>query len=135
MDESNPALVAARSSWRCVRAKDKQGWLDLMDEDIRIEDPIGVAPTNPTGEGIHGKQAVTEFWEQYIAPSTIGIETHESFAVPAESAHVLTLTTTLSNGVTTIVHGIFTYRVNDAGKLTNLRGYWTLDDMKIEQPS
>jgi steroid delta-isomerase len=47
----------------------------------------------------------------------------------------MTLTTTLSNGVTTIVHGIFTYRVNDAGKLTNLRGYWTLDDIEIEQPS
>ena len=135
MDENNPALVAARSSWGCVRAKDKQGWLDLMDEEIRIEDPIGVAPTNPTGEGIHGKQAVAGFWEQHIGPNIIRIETHESFAVPGESAHVMTLTTTLSNGVTTIVHGIFTYRVNDAGKLTNLRGYWTLDDIEIEQPS
>ena len=135
MDENNPALVAARSSWRCVQAKDKQGWLDLMDEDIRIEDPIGVAPTNPTGQGIHGKQAVAGFWDQHIGPSKIAIEAHESFAVPGESAHVLTLDTTLSNGVATIVHGIFTYRVNDAGKLTNLRGYWTLDDIQIRQPS
>ena len=118
-----------------MQAKDKQGWLDLMDEDIRIEDPIGVAPTNPTGQGIHGKQAVAGFWDQHIGPSKIAIEAHESFAVPGESAHVLTLDTTLSNGVTTIVHGIFTYRVNDAGKLTNLRGYWTLDDIQIRQPS
>jgi steroid delta-isomerase len=134
MDENNPALVAARSSWRCVRGKDKQGWLDLMDEDIRIEDPIGVAPTNPTGEGIHGKQAVAGFWDTHIGPSTILIEAHESFAVPGESAHVLTLTTTLSNGVTTIVHGIFTYRVNDAGRLASMRGYWTLDAMQFTPP-
>jgi hypothetical protein len=33
-----------------------------------------------------------------------------------------------------IVHGIFTYRVNDAGKIQSLRGYWSLEDARVEQP-
>jgi steroid delta-isomerase len=28
-----------------------------------------------------------------------------------------------------LVRGVFTYRVNDAGLLTNLRGYWNTDAM------
>jgi steroid delta-isomerase len=48
---------------------------------------------------------------------------------------VLTLTTTFPNGMKSKVHGIFTYIVNEAGLLTNLRGHWSLDEMKIEKPS
>ena len=51
-----------------------------------------------------------------------------------EAAHLMTLTTTLSNGVVSKVRGIFTYRVNDAGKLTNLRGYWNMSLMEFTQP-
>ena len=96
-----------------------------MAPDIHIEDPIGVGPTNPDGKGFRGLEAVTQFWDRTIATSSIRIETHESFAAGLESAHVLTLTTSFPNGVKIGVHGIFTYRVNEAGKLVHLRGYWT----------
>ncbi len=135
MSEENPAMVAARASWRCVQAKDKEAWLALMDEDVCIEDPIGVGPTNPTGEGLRGKVAVGGFFDQNIAPGSLQIETHESRVAGQESAHVLTLTKAFPNGVKSIVRGIFTYRVDETGKLTHLRGYWTMDDMTIEQPS
>ena len=45
MNERHPALVASQASWRCVQAHDKQGWLDLMADDVHIEDPIGAAVT------------------------------------------------------------------------------------------
>jgi steroid delta-isomerase len=136
MSEDNLAMIAARSSWRAVQAGDKQAWLDLMADDICMEDPIGKAPTNPTGEGVKGKAAVSEFWDKNIGPSTIVITTHESYASEAnEAAHVMTLDTTLSNGVKTRVRGIFTYRTNDDGKLANLRGYWTMAVMEFEKPS
>ena len=93
MDENHPALVAARGSWRCVQAKDKEGWLALMADDVLFEDPIGVGPTNPDGQGIRGKQALAGFFEKNMAPNTIRIETHESFAAGNESAHVMTLRT------------------------------------------
>jgi steroid delta-isomerase len=135
MVQDHPALVAAQKSWRCVQAHDKQGWLDLMAENICIEDPIGVAPTNPTGKGLQGKAAVSEFYDKNIGPSTIQIETHESHVAANESAHVMTLSMTFPNGVKSRVRGIFTYRVDDEGKLTNLRGYWNIGEMELEQPA
>ena len=136
MSDIHPALEAAQNSWRCVQAKDKEGWLALMADDVCIEDPIGVAPTNPTGKGLHGKAEVGEFYDKNIAKSKMVIETHESTVGGTnESAHVMTLSTTLPNGVTTRVRGIFTYRLNDEGKLANLRGYWTFaDNMTVEHP-
>jgi len=135
MTDENPAMVASRNSWRCVQAKDKAGWLALMSDDVCIEDPIGVAMTNPTGKGIRGKAEVGEFYDKNIAPATIRIEPHESFASEAnEVAHLLTLTTTLPNGVVSRVRGIFTYRTNDEGQLCSLRGYWNMGLMEFEQP-
>jgi len=134
MDPSHPALLAARNSWRCVMSKDKEGWLALMADDVRVEDPIGVAPTNPSGEGMQGKAAVADFYEKNIAPTQITIEAKESFAAGNESAHVLNLSTAFPNGVKMRVHGIFTYRVNDGGMITNLRGFWSLEDSRVEQP-
>jgi steroid delta-isomerase len=77
---------------------------------------------------------VGEFYDKNIGPAVLTIEPHESRVAGQESAHVLSLSTSFSNGVTTRVRGIFTYRVNDAGKLTNLRGYWALDETEIRQP-
>jgi steroid delta-isomerase len=132
--DDHPALVAARNSWRCVQAKDREGWLSLMAEDVCIEDPIGVAPTNPSGQGARGLRAVGAFWDRHIAPGTVRVETHESFVAGSESAHVLTLRTTLPNGYEAGVRGVFTYRVNAAGKLEALRGYWTLSDLVLVPP-
>jgi steroid delta-isomerase len=127
-------MLAARASWRCVQAKDKQAWLDLMADDIVIEDPIGIAPTNPDGKGIRGKRAVSDFWDQSIAKTKIAIEARESFAVANESAHRLVLTTSFPKGGGMTVNGIFTYRVDERGKLTNLRGYWAFEEAEIRQP-
>ncbi len=132
MNEDNPAMVAARNSWRCAQAKDREGWLALMTDDVCIEDPIGEAPTNPTGKGVRGKDAVGDFFDTNIGPNQLTVETHESRTAGNESAHVLTLRTRFPNGMTAIVRGLFTYLVNDAGKLTNLRGYWEMDDMRFE---
>ena len=134
MDENHPALLAARNSWRCVEANDKEAWMALMADAVWFEDPIGVGPTNPSGEGIRGKQALGAFFDKNMAPNTIRIETHESFAAANESAHRMTLSTTFENGAAMVVNGIFTYRVDDLGKLTNLRGYWALDETEIRQP-
>jgi len=134
MVEVPAALQAARNSWARAMASDREGWLGLMADDILIEDPIGVGPTNPSGEGVRGKAAVGEFFDRNIAPNKLTIEAEESVAAGNESAHVLTLCNEFPNGVKVTVHGIFTYRVDGEGKLTSLRGYWRLEDAKVEQP-
>jgi steroid delta-isomerase len=136
MKNEHPAMVAARNSWDRVQRRAREEWLDLMADDVCIEDPIGVAPTNPTGEGYRGRAGAEKFWDGNVGRTeSIRVETHESFVAGFESAHVLTLTTKFPNGMTTIVHGIFSYIVNDAGKLTGMRGHWALDEMKVEKPS
>ena len=39
------------------------------------------------------------------------------------------------NGTTMGVHGIFTYEVNDEGKLKALRGFWSPGEAKIVKAS
>lgn len=135
MTDPHPALRAARESWRCVRARLRDEWLGLMADDVVIEDPIGVAPTNPTGTGVRGRPAAARFWDTHIAATErIEIEAHESFAAGHESAHLLTLATSFPNGVRMAVRGVFTYAVDDAGRITALRGFWSLADAVVERP-
>lgn len=136
MGAEHPAMVAARSSWSCVQRRAKEEWLELMAEDVVIEDPIGVSPLDPAGQGLRGKPAARAFWDRNVAATeSIAIEAHESFAAGSESAHVLTLTTRFPNGVRMTVHGIFTYAVDGAGKLRALRGYWQLDQAVVSKPA
>ena len=134
MTEDHPAMIAARGSWKAAMAADKEAWLDLMADDVLVEDPIGKAPTNPTGGGVSGKDALADFFDQNIAPNKLTIEARDSRTAGMESAHHLTLTMKFPNDASSKVSGIFTYRVNEAGKLTNLRGYWEMTDMDFEQP-
>jgi steroid delta-isomerase len=133
--EKTPVLAASQSSWRCVQAHDRAGWLALMADDIVIEDPIGKSYTNPDGTGARGKEAAAAFYDATIGRTDITITCEETFPTgsPDEIAHILLLNFTFGNGSSASVRGVFTYRVNDAGLLTNLRGYWNVDMMQFAQ--
>lgn len=130
--EVTPALAASQASWRCVQAGDREGWLALMADDVLVEDPIGVAVTNPDGHGVRGKDAVGAFFDKTIARSEATVTCEETFpsSSPDEIAHILVLHNKF-DGFSTNVRGVFTYRVNEEGLLTNLRGYWNMDAMQI----
>ena len=130
--EQSPALTASQASWAAVMRKDKAGWLALMTDDVVIEDPIGPAYTNPDGTGVVGKDGVSEWWEKSVGLATITITCEETFpsSSPNEVAHILQLRFTFDNGSASGVRGVFTYKVNDDGLLTNLRGFWNMDMMK-----
>ena len=91
--EQSPALTASQASWRCVQAKDKEGWLALMTDDVVIEDPIGPSYTNPDGTGVRGKEGVSECCEKSVGLATITITCEETFpsSSPDEIAHILQL--------------------------------------------
>jgi steroid delta-isomerase len=130
--EKTPALIASQNSWARVHAKDKEGWIGLMADDVVIEDPIGKAFTNPDGTGVRGKDGVSTWWENSVGLATVRITCEETFpsSSPNEVAHILSLRFTFDNGPTNEVRGVFTYKVNDDGLLTNLRGFWNMDMMK-----
>ncbi len=131
--QASPALTASQSSWRCVQAHDREGWLALMADDVVVEDPIGKSVTNPDGSGVRGKEGVAAFYDNNIAANRLTITCEETFpsSSPHEIAHILVLHSRFEGGVTSTVRGVFTYKVNDAGLITNMRGYWNLDMMEF----
>lgn len=137
MSEKTPALAASHESWRCVQTHDRAGWLGLMADDIVIEDPIGEAITNPDGNGVRGKTAAADFYDRNIAVNNLTVTCEETFpsSSPNEVAHILVLRSRFEGGVTSAVRGVFCYRVNDDGKITNLRGYWNMAAMQFGQVS
>ena len=137
MSEKTPALAASHESWHCVQTHDRAGWLGLMADDIVIEDPIGEAITNPDGNGVRGKTAAADFYDRNIAVNNLTVTCEETFpsSSPNEVAHILVLRSRFEGGVTSAVRGVFCYRVNDDGKITNLRGYWNMAAMQFGQVS
>ncbi|ORW30840.1 steroid delta-isomerase [Mycobacterium paraense] len=133
--QASPALAASQSSWRCVQAHDREGWLALMADDVVVEDPIGKSVTNPDGTGVRGKEGVAAFYDTNIAANQLTITCEETFpsSSPDEIAHILVLHSRFEGGVTSKVRGVFTYKVNDAGLITNMRGYWNLEMMEFGQ--
>jgi len=133
--EQLPVVTASQSSWRCVQTGDREGWLALMSDDVVLEDPIGEAVTNPDGNGVRGKQAVAEFYDANIGPNQLTVTCEATFpsSSPTEIAYILVLRTRFPNGFVATVRGVFTYRVDDAGLITNLRGYWNMDAMQFGQ--
>lgn len=131
--QTSPALAASQSSWRCVQAHDREGWLALMADDVVVEDPIGKSVTNPDGEGVKGKEGVAAFYDNNIAANQLTITCEETFpsSSPDEIAHILVLHSKFEGGFTSTVRGVFTYKVNDAGLISNMRGYWNLDMMEF----
>jgi len=131
MSKEHPARLASQRSMEAVHKKDKQAWLDNFADDAVVEDPIGVSALDPTGKGQRGKDAIAKFWDAQIGPNKVMFNIRESFAAGDEVANVGTITVVMPGGLTTLVDGVFTYRVNATGKLASLRAYWEVDKLKI----
>lgn len=106
-----------------------------MSDDIVIEDPIGKSFTNPDGNGVRGKEAASAFYDSNIAINNLTVTCEETFpsSSPNEVAHILVLRSRFEGGMTSAVRGVFCYRVDDDGLITNLRGYWNLEGMQFGQ--
>ena len=130
-EDEHPARRASLLSREYVQTHNREGWLGLYAEDAIIEDPIGKSHIDPAGNGHRGPEARAAFYDNFIAPANISIEIHSSFAADKECANHITITTEIEGGgkrYRQLVHGIFTYAVNDEGKLTAMRGYWDTED-------
>ena len=135
-DTTNDTLTARELGIRsraAVHAKDRDGWLDLFADDALVQDPIGPSPFDPEGTGHHGKAAIAQFYDEVIAPNErVSFEIQGSFLCGDEVADVGVIRTTLSGGThVAVVHGVYTYRSNGAGKLVALRAYWEFDKTEL----
>ena len=65
----HPAHAAGRRSREAVIARDKEAWLAVFAEDAIVEDPIGPSAFDPEGKGHRGRDAISAFWDNVIAPT------------------------------------------------------------------
>jgi ketosteroid isomerase-like protein len=121
-----PVHVAGKRSREAATAGDKQAWLALFADDAIVEDPIGRSHFDPEGKGHRGKEALAKFFDMAIAPSQLEFHFLETFQCGDEEANVGNIVI-VASGFRVVAEGVFTYRVNDEGKITALRAYWELD--------
>ena len=107
-----------------VAAGDRSAWLALFADNAVVEDPIGPSMFDPEGAGHRGPEAIAAFYDTVIGPNRIDFDIRESYACGSEVANVGTITTTLPDGSRAIGEGVYTYRVDDHGRILALRAFW-----------
>jgi steroid delta-isomerase len=122
----HPAHVAGRRSREAAMAHDKQAWLDNFADDAIVQDPIGPSHFDPEGKGHRGKEAIAAFYDNAIAPSELQFNFEKTYQCGNEEANVGNIVIKAA-GYEVTAEGVFTYRVNDEGKIVALRAYWELD--------
>jgi steroid Delta-isomerase len=123
-ESAHPAQFASSQSMRNVREKNRAGWLALFAEDAVVQDPVGVSPLDPAGNGHRGHEAIGRFWDMVIAPGDTVMRVRESYPSGNECANVVTLTNRMPGGIEIAVDTVIVYRVDERGKLVSLKAYW-----------
>lgn len=133
VDEQLNARELGIRSRAAVHARDRDAWLELFTDDALVQDPVGPSPFDPEGKGHYGRKAIAAFYDTVIGPSeAITFEITESYLCGDEVADVGIIRTTLAGGThQAVVHGVYTYRTNGAGKLAALRAYWEFDALEL----
>jgi ketosteroid isomerase-like protein len=128
----HPARDMAVRSVTAVESGDREGWLALFAEDAVVEDPVGVSSFDPEGKGHRGVGAIAAFYDNVISQAPVRFAVRESYAAGNECANVYTITMELDGATRAVIEGVFTYRLDDDGKLASMRGFWEPDNMRFE---
>ena len=124
----HPARAASHRSMDCVGRKARDEWVALFADDGFVQDPVGVSPLDPSGEGHHGHEAIGAFWDASIAGlDRIEFTIHDSFATGDEVANVATIWAYFPDGNRLQTDGVVIYRVYPEGQLHSLRAIWEWD--------
>ena len=62
-----------------------------------------------------------------IGPNDVRFTIRESWEAGDEVANVGRITTTMGDGLVVNTDGVFTYRLDDEGRIAALRAYWSVD--------
>lgn len=134
-DKVHLAVEANKKSIKYASEGNKEAWLALYVEDAVVQDPVGVSPMDPSGEGHHGKKAIEAFWDNVIGKSNIEIRVDKRWTsgeFHCCSAQVAR--NNLGDGNVTECDMLALYEVNDEGLITRMSAHWDFDNM-MEQLS
>jgi steroid Delta-isomerase len=128
MSEGGAATTAAdlaRLSLGAVKAKDREAWLELFEDDAVVEDPVGPSSLDPTGDGRQGKAAIARFYDDVISTMTsFDFEIERSYRGGDEAAMAVTFTIGMGEGDPLVMDLINIYRRSPDGRLSSLRSFW-----------
>jgi steroid delta-isomerase len=127
-DGDHPARRASQRSYDAVSRKAKAEWLELFSEDVVIEDPVGPSFFDPEGNGHHGRDGISAFWDVAIAPvEEFTFTIRDSFANGNACANIGTFSTRLADGTLADTDLIATYRLDDDGLIRRMSAHWEVD--------
>lgn len=110
-------------------AKDKKNWLALFDQNAVVQDPIGVSPLDPGGEGHIGIEAIEKFYDTVIANGKIEFNIIESIPCANECANYAQIIN-LVGDIKIETQMIVIYRINADEKIESLRAFWDYKKME-----
>lgn len=127
--EANEYLArkAARLSRTYFAQRKKEQWLGLWSEKGSIQDPLGKSLFDPTGLGYNTPEEREKWWDDHCNQEFYYAMV-ASFAAGNQVANYETLIM-VGREVDGIKHsfkveGIWTYSVDEEGKLLTMYGYW-----------
>ncbi len=117
-------LELAETSLALTKAGDRDGWLALFEDDAVVQDPVGPSPTDPSGQGHRGIEAIAEFHDSVIS----GLESFDytierSYTGGDEVALVVSFQITSAGG-SMDMDLVNIYQRSPNGKLASLRSFW-----------
>ncbi len=120
----NTPLELAETSLALTKARDRDGWLALFEDDAVVQDPVGSSRTDPSWQGHRGIDAIGKFHDSVIS----GVETFDytierSYTGGDEVALVVNFQITSAGG-TVDMDVVNIYRRSSNGKLASLRSFW-----------
>ena len=132
-DPDHPARVAGLLSQQYIANKQRDAWLDLFAaEGCVVQDPVGVSPLDPTGQGQIGRDGIAAFYDDVISKGEVSFHYPRSYAAGDECAFIGAVTNEFPGGQTFRAEGVFVYKVDAEGKLLSLRAFWEFDRPSTE---
>ena len=110
-------------------AKDKKNWLSLFADDAIVQDPIGVSPLDPEGEGHKGIEAIEKFYDTVIANGNIEFNILESIPCANECANYAQIVNVVGD-LKIETKMIVIYCINSSNKIQSLRAFWDYQNME-----
>jgi len=132
-EENHLAVAANKKSIKYASEGNKKAWLALYAEDAVVQDPVGVSPMDPTGNGHQGIAAIEQFWDTVIGPASVEITAHRRWTSGEHCCCVHQVAINdLGDGHTTECDMLAIYHVNDEGLITSMAAHWSFDDMMTQ---
>ena len=117
-------LELAETSLALTKARDRDGWLALFEDDALLQDPVGPSRTDPSGQGHQGIEAITKFHDSVISGvKTFDYTIERAYTGGDEVALVVNFQITGEHGRVDM-DLVNIYKRSDSGKLSSLRSFW-----------